>query len=159
MGDTMNKNSNWLNHDHLEYETLLYDCQAAVEQEDWRSAQQLFEQLVSHVKVHMRIEEEILYPAYEEAMNVPQGPTHALREEHDEIVRLMRDLSYVLKTNDSDLFLESLLPLERVMLKHHEKEEEIFLPMASHLLLDRRDEIMRKLEEFDKEKGKRDWGF
>jgi hypothetical protein len=45
------------------------------------------------------------------------------------------------------------------MLKHHEKEEEIFLPMASHLLLERRDEIMRKLKAFDSEKGQRDWGF
>ena len=153
------KRVHWLNHDHLEYETLLYDCQAAAEQEDWSSAKALFDKLVSHVKVHMRIEEEILYPAYENAVNIPQGPTQALREEHDEIVRLMRDLSYILKTNDSELFLDSLLPLERVMLKHHEKEEEIFLPMASHLLLDRRDEIMRKLKEFDSKKGKRDWGF
>lgn len=155
----MSENTNWLNHDHLEYETLLYDCNAAVEQEDWKSAKALFEKLVSHLKVHMRIEEEILYPAYESAVNVPQDPTQALREEHDEIVRLLRDLSCVLKTNDSQLFLESLLPLERVMIKHHEKEEEIFLPLASHLLLERRDEIVHKLKAFDGEKGQRDWGF
>lgn len=155
----MSENANWLNHDHLEYETLLYDCNAAAEQEDWKSARVLFQKLVSHLKVHMRIEEEILYPAYENAVNVPQDPTQALREEHDEIVRLMRDLSRVLKTNDSQLFLESLLPLERVMLKHHEKEEEIFLPLASHLLLDRRDEIVHKLQAFDGEKGQRNWGF
>jgi iron-sulfur cluster repair protein YtfE (RIC family) len=154
-----NEDPNWLNHDHLEYEELLLDCRAAAEAEEWRSAKELFEKLVAHVKVHMLIEEEILYPAYEKAVNVPHGPTKALREEHDEIYRLMRDLSHVLKTNDSDLFLESLLPLEKVMIKHHEKEEEIFLPMAGHVLLAQREEIMRRLKEFNKEKGGRNWDF
>ncbi len=59
------------------------------------------------------MEEEILYPAYEAAVNTPHDPTQALRDEHTEIVRLLRDLSHVLKTNDSELFLASLLPLEK----------------------------------------------
>lgn len=150
---------NWLNHDHLDYEVLLQDCQVAAEQEDWRGVKQLFEELVARLKVHMLMEEEILYPAYETIMNTPQAPTQALRDEHSEIVRLLRDLSYVLKTNDSDLFLESLIPLEGVMIKHHEKEEEIFLPMAGHVLLTQRDEITRKLKSFDPKTSSRVWDF
>lgn len=46
---------NWLNHDHLDYEILLQDCQAAAEQEDWKSVKQLFEELVARMKVHMLI--------------------------------------------------------------------------------------------------------
>lgn len=155
----MNENANWLHHDHVEYEAFLLDCQEAVEQEDWKTAKKLFKELVSRIKIHMLIEEEILYPAYEKAMNAPQGPTRALREEHDEIYRLLRDLSHVIKANNSDLFLESLLPLEKVMMKHHEKEEEIFLPMAGHVLFAQRDEIIRKLKEFDTETGGRRWEF
>ena len=55
-----------------------------------------------------------------------------------------RDLFRVIKTHDSNLFLESLLPLEKVLFKHHEKEEENFSPMASFVLLFQRDEIMRR---------------
>ena len=156
----MNEDTNWLTHDHAEYEAILYDCQSAAEQEDWKTATRLFRELVSHIKLHMHMEEEVLYPAYEQTMNAPQGPTLALREEHDEIYRLLRDLSHVIKTNDSHLFLESLLPLEKVLFKHHEKEEEIFLPMASFVLLSQRDEIMRRLKVFDKDiPSKRAWDF
>ncbi len=155
----MSDDANWLHHDHVDYEALLLDCQTAAEQEDWRAVKRLFQELIARVRVHMAMEEEILYPAYEEAMDTPQGPTQALREEHDEIYRLLRDLSRVLVANDSDIFLESLLPLEKVMTKHHEKEEEIFLPMAGHALLARKDEIQRRLKEFDAETLGRDWDF
>lgn len=155
----MNDSSNWLNHDHLGHEQLLQDCQAAAEQEDWKGVKRVFDKLVTGIKVHMLMEEEILYPAYEAAVNTPHDPTQALREEHTEIVRLLRDLSYVLKTNDSELFLDSLLPLEKMMTKHHEKEEEIFLPMAGHVLFEQRDEIMRRLESFDPKASSRSWDF
>jgi hemerythrin-like domain-containing protein len=153
----MSDNADWLHHDHVDHEAILFDCQAAAEQEEWRAVKQIFEELVSRVRVHMAMEEEILNPAYEAAMDAPQGPTQALREEHDEIYRLLRDLPRVLESNDSDIFLESLLPLEKVMTKHHEKEEEIFLPMAGHALLAQQDEIKRRLKEFDTETSGRDW--
>lgn len=155
----MSDNADWLHHDHVDYEALLLDCQTAAEQEDWRAVKRLFEELVDRVRLHMAMEEEVLYPAYEEAMDTPQGPTAALRQEHDEIYRLLRDLSRVLVANDSDIFLESLLPLEKVMTKHHEKEEEIFLPMAGHALLARQDEIQRRLKDLDIETSGRDWDF
>jgi hypothetical protein len=43
------------------------------------------------------------------------------------------------------------------MIKHHEKEEDIFLPMASHILSESREELSRKLAEFDVSKIQRKW--
>ena len=53
--------------------------------------------------------------------------------------------------------LECLVHLENRMIKHHEKEEDIFLPMASHILNASRDEILRQLGEFDASKITRKW--
>jgi hypothetical protein len=47
--------------------------------------------------------------------------------------------------------------LESLMIKHHEKEEDIFLPMASHILNTSRDELLLKLSEFDVSKIKSKW--
>jgi hemerythrin-like domain-containing protein len=105
----------------------------------------------------MALEEEVLYPAYEAAVEAPQGPTKALREEHDQIVRLVRDMVRVIKTRDSDHVLECLVHLEKQMIKHHEKEEDIFLPMASHILDAGREEISRQLADFDVTKAVRKW--
>lgn len=144
----MSESSNWLYHDHRKCEALLSECQEAVEREDWPFAKRLFDELVTHLKLHMLMEEEVLFPAYEEMMDAPRGPTAALRQEHDKIVRLLRDLSTVLKTKRSEHFLESLAPLEAVMSQHHDKEEDIFLPMAGHVLLGKREEISKRLKEF-----------
>jgi len=99
----------------------------------------------------------VLYPAYETAPEAPQGPTTALREEHDQIVRLVQDMARIIKTRDSDHVLESLVHLEQQMIKHHEKEEDIFLPMASHILDARREEISQQLADFDVSKSVRKW--
>ena len=63
----------------------------------------------------------------------------------------------IIKTRDSDHVLESLVHLEKQMIKHHEKEEDIFLPMASHILDARREEISQQLADFDVTKAIRKW--
>ena len=153
----MNSKDNWLLHEHSLYESLLSQCQDAAEIEDWGTVDFVFNELVTHLKRHMALEEEVLYPAYESTPHAPQGPTTALREEHSNIVRLVQDMARIIKTRDSDRVLECLAHLEYQMIKHHEKEEDIFLPMASHILNTSRDELLRKLDEFDTSKISRKW--
>jgi len=155
----MNSTDNWLEHEHSLYEELLSRCQDAVGMEDWATVNNIFNELVTHLKRHMALEEEVLYPAYEATPHAPQGPTTALREEHDNIVHLVRDMILLLKTRDSEHVLDCLVFLENLMIKHHEKEEDIFLPMASHIMRDSRDELSRKLREFDASKINRKWGI
>jgi hemerythrin-like domain-containing protein len=153
----MNNSDNWLVHEHSLYEGLLSQCQDAVEMEDWGTVSRVFNELVTHLKRHMMLEEEVLYPAYESTPHAPQGPTAALREEHAGIVRLIRDMVQIIKTRNSEHVLGGLAHLQFQMIKHHEKEEDIFLPMASHILNTSRDELLRKLGEFDASKIKRKW--
>lgn len=155
----MNSTDNWLVHEHSLYEELLTRCREAVETEDWGSVDRLIRELVTHLKRHMSLEEEVLFPAYEASPEAPQGPTTALREEHTGIIRLIRDTTQVIGTRDSDHVLECLSHLEDRMIKHHEKEEDIFLPMASHILNSRRDELLRKLERFGAAKLQRRWNI
>ena len=153
----MQSTENWLIHEHSLYENLLSQCTEAIEIEDWGTADLLFKRMVTHLKRHMALEEEVLYPAYEAETHAPQGPTGALREEHDHIVRLIMDMSRVIKTRNSDYVLECLVHLEKQMIKHHEKEEDLFLPMASHILNANREDISRQLSEFDTSKSGRKW--
>ena len=118
----MNSTDNWLVHEHSLYENLLSQCQDAAEIEDWETVDHAFHDLVTHLKRHMALEEEVLYPAYETALHAPQGPTTALREEHSNIIRLIQDMARIIKTRDSEHALEGLVHLENHMIKHHEKE-------------------------------------
>jgi len=155
----MNNTENWLVHEHSLYEDLLSQCLEAVQAEDWGTVDMAFHELVTHLKRHMALEEEVLYPAYEATPNVPRAPTAALREEHSDIVRLIQDIAQIIRHRGSDHVIECLLHLENRMIKHHEKEEDIFLPMASLILNDSHDEISRKLAEFDASKIRRKWNI
>lgn len=145
----MSDESTWLDHDHRRYEAVLADLESLAETEDWHAVRERFDALRADLELHVRMENEVLYPAYEALPDAPQAPTAALRREHDEIVRLLRDVGHVLGTEDSDLFLEALAGLDGALTRHHENEEEIFLPMASHALLAQRDEVLRRLREYD----------
>ena len=153
----MNPADNWLVHEHSLYENLLSLCRDAAEAEDWATVDRVIRELVTHLKRHMALEEEVLFPAYEATPHAPQGPTTALRAEHDDIVRLIRDTARVIRTRDSEPVLECLVQLDARMIKHHEKEEDIFLPMASHILDSRRDELLRELQAFDGARIQRQW--
>ena len=153
----MNSTDNWLVHEHSLYEDLLSECHDAVENEDWEGVNLIFNQLVMHLKRHITLEEEVLYPAYESAPHAPQGPTTALREEHSTIIRLLQDMAPVIRTRDSEHLLYCLAHLENQMIKHHEKEEDIFLPMASHILNSSRDELLSRLRQFDGSAPHREW--
>ena len=153
----MNSTDNWLVHEHSLYEDLLTECHDAVENEDWEGVNLIFSQLVMHLKRHIALEEEVLYPAYESAPHAPQGPTTALREEHSTIIRLLQDMAPVIRTRDSEHLLDCLAHLENQMIKHHEKEEDIFLPMASLILNSRRDELSSRLKQFEGSTPHREW--
>ncbi len=155
----MNSTNNWLVHEHSLYEDLLSECHDAVENEDWEGVNLIFSQLVMHLKRHIALEEEVLYPAYESAAHAPQGPTTALRDEHSTIIRLLQDMVPIIRTRDSEHLLQCLSQLENQMIKHHEKEEDFFLPMASHILKASHDELLLKMSDFDASKITRKWAI
>jgi len=142
--------SYWLVHDHKDYEVALHECRQAVEQEDLRSAKRRFDDLRSHLEGHVEMEEKVLYPAYEAVADAPRGPTETLREQHRELLRLLRDCSDVFATRDPEHISEALDTLDAAMTRHHDMEEEIFLPMAGHTLLGSREEVLAALERYRK---------
>jgi iron-sulfur cluster repair protein YtfE (RIC family) len=153
----MNDAYDWLAHNHSEFESFLYNFTDAVEQEAWVAASELFKQLIAALKAHMAMEEEVLYPAYESYQDLPQEPIIMLRAEHDNIVALLRDMAKVIVNRDSEHALRSVQPLERALISHHEKEEDIFLPLAGHILLSQKDDIIRQLQDFDTSTAQRKW--
>lgn len=151
--------ANWLVHDHNKYEAALEECEMAAGAGDWREAVRLFNDFVEGLKLHMRMEDEVLYPAFVEAVAGSAGEIAELSEEHELIVSLLRDLVYVIKRNDMDHFEDSLFPLYQALSRHNEHEEEVFLGGGNDALLLRRDEIMAQLKSLGSAGEQRVWDF
>lgn len=153
----MNATHAWLLHDHRHYETLLRECEEAVRASDWQRAEKRLRDLIALLKGHFLAEEQVLFPAYEELTHSPDCPTSHLRREHDEMRELLHSISLGLQHQHAAEALEKLPRLQQVMDRHHEKEEEIFLPMAGHALFERREEVMERLKRLDWKGALKTW--
>ncbi len=136
---------NWLNHDHKNFESTVYKCRTACDTSDWSSVRRLFGELSSSYESHVLIEEGVLFPAYESHPAATEGPTTSLKSDHEQIFRLLNHITDQLDQGSHDTLAEDFSLLYRIMIRHHEKEEEIFLPMASEALYSDKDAILADL--------------
>jgi len=129
----------------------------------WSSSQmRAFEDFAAFFRVdlmvHMRKEDEVLYPALEEFLPRDIGPLMVLRTEHDDIVnnfnRMQNSYHVMLQGNTRTEVVQKFLFFGRALLQllrdHAYKEERVLFPMVARFLrpeLDVRiDADMRTLE-------------
>ena len=153
----MGTTQTWLLHDHRHYEELLLDCKRRLEGEDWLRVREALRDLVALLKGHFLAEEEVLFPAYEGLVDTPACPTQHLREEHNRMRELLRELTKAVEQRDVGCISKAFSDLQHIMEGHHEKEEEIFLPMAGHALLEKREEVMERLKRLDWKGALKNW--
>lgn len=145
----MDDDPNWLYHDHLDLEELLDAAAATTRRHEWETVEHMVITLVDRLKGHMRVEEEVLFPAYEQVPGAPTQPTEALRRDHDAMVNWCRDLYYAAQAQNPTAFLNSLQTLRDLLAEHDKKEESFFLPMAGHTLAQEKAAILERLKALD----------
>ena len=137
---------NLLPHDHREFESAAYKCRAACEIADRSLVQKIFAELASSYREHVRIEEETLLHACEEHSHGLAGPADSLRADHEQILKLMDHIAERLDVSSHENLSDSFSLLYRILAKHHKKEEEIFLPMASEILHSKKSAILAEMQ-------------
>jgi hemerythrin superfamily protein len=153
----MSDTANWLVHDHRKYEAALDACEMAAGAGEWKEAVRLFNNFVDDLKLHMRMEDEVLYPFFKEEVGGQDDEIADLSYEHDDLARLVRDLATVIRHKDFDHFEESLRPLYRAMIQHNAHEEAVFGRLGGETLITRRDEVLHRLEALQPPEARRVW--
>lgn len=101
-----------------------------------------FERVLEH---HFAMEEEVLFPAFEQASGSTQGPTAVMRMEHRQIRDLLGALNEALASGDREDFLGCADTLNTLIQQHNMKEEGILYQMSDRLLAQRRVEVLRDM--------------
>jgi hemerythrin-like domain-containing protein len=73
---------------HKHCDEIFASAEEACANGDWVVGEKAFVLLVDQLETHFRSEEELLFPAFENATGMTSGPTEVMRGEH----RQMRDL-------------------------------------------------------------------
>jgi regulator of cell morphogenesis and NO signaling len=132
-------------HDRLE---ALESCAFEARQSgDFSSAGRAFAEFDLGLRRHIRFEEQILFPAFEQASGLPAqgGPTGVMRAEHREIEALLEALGDVVALPGPAAEVLRA-QLHAVLGGHNLKEENILYPGADRLFAGESDAIVRRIQ-------------
>ena len=115
---------------HRECDEFFIQAENAIADNNWLLAKQAFSQFSAELTIHSQAEEDILFPEFEQATGITQGPTQVMRGEHQQMRTLVADLLVALSAEDKDAYISVSETLMVLMQQHNMKEEMMLYPMS-----------------------------
>ncbi|RLA20348.1 MAG: hemerythrin domain-containing protein [Gammaproteobacteria bacterium] len=120
--------------DHKRCDELFAAAETAVSESDWDLANQALNDFIAGMNHHFKMEEEVMFPAFESATGMTMGPTQMMRSEHEQMRELFTDLEAGAAEKDVDEVLGLCETLLMIMQQHNVKEEQMLYRMADEVL-------------------------
>lgn len=133
---------------HRSCDALLGKMEAAVDRDDWQQAEILFDQVRAETLQHFENEEQGLFPLFEQATGMRQGPTQVMRSEHAELRELLQSLGAAMQAHDQNAALGTAETFFLFLQQHNVKEEQVLYPMADQALQDSLSALSEKVPGF-----------
>jgi hemerythrin-like domain-containing protein len=124
----------FLGDDHRACDEIFAAAEAAAPQQQWDAAQSAFARFAAAMAHHFAMEEDVLFPAFEDKTGMRSGPTQVMRMEHEQMRTLMGDMNNALAARDAGRFLGLSETLNMLMQQHNIKEENMLYPMSDRVL-------------------------
>ena len=137
--------SDFLAPDHKRCDNLFAEAEEAVAKDDWNNASTCFGHFQDAMQHHFAMEEEVMFPAFEERTGMRQGPTVIMRSEHSQMNALLDQLSGAIALKDTNAYLGDAETLLIIMQQHNLKEEQMLYQMADQVLISDLDELLDRM--------------
>ncbi len=124
---------------------------AATIEGDWTVIQQACQKFYKSIEHHFAMEEQVLFPEFEQVHGSDMGITQVMRHEHEQMRSLMSSMQDALNAEDKDAFLGEAETLLVFMQQHNAKEEMMLYPMADQLLAGQGDQVVSKMQALEEE--------
>jgi hemerythrin-like domain-containing protein len=135
--------------DHRSCDERWADVEAAAEAgkaEDIAAAWQRFDR---SQRRHLQMEEEVLFPAFENATGMTGGgPTFVMRSEHEQMRGLLDQMGAAAGGGAYDELVDLGDTLLMLIQQHNAKEEQMLYPMAERALAPQWSELQGRLAEY-----------
>jgi hemerythrin-like domain-containing protein len=135
----------YLGSDHLRCDTLFAAAEQAVSEQS-PTARQAHQAFVDAVEHHFAMEEEILFPAFENASGSEMGPTTVMRHEHGQMRQLFAQMDEAIQSGQWDDYLGAGETLLILMQQHNAKEEQMLYPMSERMLADAQQQLLQQMQ-------------
>jgi hemerythrin-like domain-containing protein len=116
-----------------------------LERDDWLTAREAFRRYRDSMERLMKMEEEILFPAYERQTGKDQGPTRVLRFDHARLRQLLGELEGALDQGDAEKTASLRSRVSVTLHDHWGKEEQLMFPLADEVLAGEAGKLVEQL--------------
>lgn len=136
--------------DHRRLDAIYGRFQDGAHEARWADALSAFSEFSVGLRRHIKAEEEILFPVFEEKTGMRDaGPTFVMKMEHTDIRELLDKITGLTEKGDGPAVSEAASALTNLLADHNMKEENILYPESDSFLDEtERTEVIRKAQTF-----------
>lgn len=129
---------------HKACDDAFAQAEEAVLDQKWNEASSAFGRFRQGMERHFRMEEEILFPAFQ-ATGGSAGPVQVMLMEHSQMYDLFEQMALAIEDKDAEKYAGVSETLLIVMQQHNHKEEQILYPMADQFLAGQQDALLLRM--------------
>ena len=122
--------SSYFTDDHRSCDQTWAEVERLVDEGQEAPAQAAFARFAAEMEHHFAMEEQVLFPAFEQATGMTAGPTQVMRMEHDQMRGLLTQMRGVAGGGDLEALVELGDTLLMIIQQHNMKEEGMLYPMC-----------------------------
>jgi len=136
--------------DHKRLDEICARFLEAIKAAKWPHASEAWAEFSHGLKRHIRIEEELLFPAFEEKTGMKDaGPTFVMKMEHVDIKELLDQIAASTKAQNERGASDTAYRLTNILTDHNMKEEHILYPESDSFLTEsERNGLVKKAQLF-----------
>ncbi len=141
--------AHFMESDHRRCDELFVAIERSAANGDWPAAETAFTDFHRAMEHHFAMEEQELFPAFEQAMGSPMGPTQVMRMEHTQMRGLFDEMAHAARDHQLNDLLGAAETLLILMQQHNMKEENILYPMTDRSLGGSAAELVGRMQQIE----------
>ncbi len=137
--------TNHMQDDHRRCDTIFANAEKLISDGNWSEGAKEFQLFQDAMQHHFAMEEDVIFPAFEQKTGMTMGPTQVMRSEHVQMRDIFSDMKEAVQQQNQDDYLGLSETLLIIMQQHNVKEESMLYPMADQELAGDLDEVFQKM--------------
>lgn len=142
--------SSFLTKDHRDCDEVFAQMENEVASENWAQANKKFQEFNSDLEHHFNMEEQVMFPAFEQKTGMMGGPTAMMRMEHEQMRNVVSQMKKDLDEKNKNHFFGLSESLMMIIQQHNMKEEQMLYAMADNHLGASSAEVVQQMKELER---------
>ena len=138
--------SDYMNKDHKHCDDAFARAEDRAAAGDWTGLARDGATFLRKIERHIEVEEELLFPAFEETTGMTTGPTETMCMEHEQMRGMFAQMRAAIEAKDAKQYLGVAETLLSLLQQHNMKEESMMYPMLDDALGDDARSLLAQLE-------------